>query len=58
MTETVPVDVVHALTVNGRRAYTAHGLTAVTHLNRTLVPPIRSHKCSERKEILLFVEDP
>ena len=42
MTETVPIDVSHALTVNGRRAYTAQGLTAVTLVNRTLVPPIRS----------------
>ena len=44
MTEIFPIGDAHSLTGNGRRACTTQSVTAVAHLNITLVPHIMSQR--------------
>ena len=55
MTEIVPIDNARALTWNGRRACTAQSLTAVEHLDITLVSPTLSQCVTNKRIFFIYV---
>ena len=58
MTEIFPIDNARALTWNGRRACTAQSLTAVAHLDITLVLPILPQCVTNKRHLgqMLFAD--
>ena len=52
MTEIFPIDNTRALTWNGRRACTAQSLTAIAHLDITLMSPILSQCVTNKKQLV------